>query len=68
MTSHRALTLMELLIAVVVAVVLTSAMFVIGRWSRESTPYSEHIGGFHGIDCSANAATRRFCRELGVEP
>lgn len=67
MKSRRALTLMELLIAVAVAVVLTAVMFLLNRWTRESTPYREHITGFHGIDCNANATNRRFCKELGVE-
>lgn len=66
MKTRHALTLMDLIIAVVLAVVLTAVVFLIGRWNRDRTPFREHITGFHGIDCTANAATRRRCRDLGV--
>ncbi len=67
MKSFRAFTLMDLLLAVAIAVILTALLILVNRWTRESTPFREHITGTHGIDCSVNAANRRFCKELGVE-
>ena len=66
MKSRTALTLMDLVIAVALAVILTAVMYLFSRWNRETTPFREHITGFHGIDCAANAASRRLCQELGV--
>lgn len=68
MKARRALTLLDLLIALLVSVVLTALLYFVSRWNRETTPYREHITGFHGIDCSANATNRKFCKELGVDP
>ena len=66
MKSERALTFPDLAIALLVSIVLTALLFLVGRWTKETTPFKEHITGFHGIDCSANASSRKYCKELGL--
>lgn len=66
MKRHTGLSLFELAIAVVCAIVITLTLIVFNRINMKKTKFSDHITNSHGIDCSVNAATRKQCAEFGI--
>lgn len=66
MRKNKGLTLFELTIAVVCAIVITLTLIVFNRLNTKNTKFSDHITNSHGIDCSVNAATRKQCAEFGI--
>lgn len=66
MKNFKGLSLFELLIATIIAVLITLMLVMFNRLTAKNPAFLDHITQSHGIDCSANATAKKQCREFGI--